>query len=64
LHASKFHIFNIRSIIEHDVGQKKLKSGSVLVVGLGGLGSPSSMFLAAAGIGKIFRIVTLVSCSA
>jgi adenylyltransferase/sulfurtransferase len=34
-------------------GQKKLKASSVLVVGTGGLGSPVSMYLAAAGIGKI-----------
>jgi len=34
-------------------GQKKLKASSVLVVGTGGLGSPVSMYLAAAGIGTI-----------
>ncbi|ODM91091.1 Adenylyltransferase and sulfurtransferase MOCS3 [Orchesella cincta] len=34
-------------------GQQNLKNGSVLVVGLGGLGSPASMFLAASGIGKL-----------
>lgn len=34
-------------------GQQKLKSGSVLIVGAGGLGSPAAMYLAAAGIGKI-----------
>ena len=35
------------------VGQKKLKATSVLCIGTGGLGSPISMYLAAAGIGKI-----------
>ena len=34
-------------------GQKKLKSAKVLVVGVGGLGSPVLMYLAAAGIGRI-----------
>ena len=34
-------------------GQKKLKSASVLCIGTGGLGSPISMYLAAAGIGRI-----------
>jgi molybdopterin/thiamine biosynthesis adenylyltransferase/rhodanese-related sulfurtransferase len=34
-------------------GQEKLKSGSVLVIGTGGLGSPVALYLAAAGIGRI-----------
>src|SRR5258708_169710 len=34
-------------------GQKKIKAGSVLCIGGGGLGSPIAMYLAAAGIGKI-----------
>ena len=34
-------------------GQKKLDQASVLIVGAGGLGSPSSLYLAAAGIGRI-----------
>ncbi len=34
-------------------GQMALKSSSVLVVGAGGLGSPASMYLAAAGVGRI-----------
>lgn len=33
--------------------QKKLKQASVLLVGMGGLGAPSSMYLAAAGIGRM-----------
>jgi len=34
-------------------GQRKLKAGKVLLIGTGGLGSPTSMYLAAAGIGKL-----------
>lgn len=34
-------------------GQKKLKSSHVLVIGIGGLGSPIAMYLAAAGVGTI-----------
>lgn len=36
-----------------EVGQTKLKDSSVLIVGMGGLGSPVAMYLAAAGIGKL-----------
>jgi len=35
------------------IGQKKLLKSSVLVVGVGGLGSPIAIYLAALGIGKI-----------
>lgn len=34
-------------------GQKRLKASKVVVAGLGGLGCPASLYLAAAGIGKI-----------
>ncbi|MFQ5871942.1 MAG: ubiquitin-like small modifier protein 1 [Candidatus Geothermarchaeales archaeon] len=34
-------------------GQKKLKASSVLVIGAGGLGSPVTIYLAAAGVGRI-----------
>ena len=34
-------------------GQKKLKAGSVLLIGTGGLGSPLGLYLASAGVGRI-----------
>jgi adenylyltransferase/sulfurtransferase len=34
-------------------GQQRLKEGSVLLIGTGGLGSPLSLYLAAAGVGHI-----------
>jgi len=37
-------------------GQRKLKASKVLIAGLGGLGCLSSLYLAAAGVGKIILI--------
>src|SRR5580698_7856565 len=33
--------------------QEKLKAGSILVIGAGGLGCPALLYLAAAGVGRI-----------
>ncbi|MFM2481907.1 HesA/MoeB/ThiF family protein [Celerinatantimonas sp. YJH-8] len=36
-----------------EAGQLRLRQASVLIVGMGGLGSPVSLYLAAAGIGRL-----------
>lgn len=37
-------------------GQQRLKAAHVAIVGLGGLGAPAAMYLAAAGVGKLTLI--------
>ncbi|MER2474518.1 HesA/MoeB/ThiF family protein [Photorhabdus laumondii] len=46
-----------RQLLLEDIGpegQEKLKSSHVLIVGLGGLGAPASLYLAGAGVGTIY----------
>ncbi|MCD6278348.1 MAG: HesA/MoeB/ThiF family protein [Desulfurococcales archaeon] len=48
--------YNRQIMIFGEEGQKKLKSARVVVVGVGGLGSASSTYLTAAGVGRLILV--------
>ncbi|MBG6029212.1 HesA/MoeB/ThiF family protein [Proteus mirabilis] len=48
-----------RQVMLEDIGlegQNKLQQAKVLIIGLGGLGSPASLYLAGAGIGELILV--------
>ncbi|KAI4503573.1 hypothetical protein M0802_000976 [Mischocyttarus mexicanus] len=47
------HFYKLSFYINDILGQKKIKESSVLIVGIGGLGCPSALYLTCSGIGNI-----------
>lgn len=46
-------LYKLNSYVIYILGQKKIKESSVLIVGVGGLGCPSALYLTCSGIGRI-----------